>query len=361
MDKVKLAIVGCGGMAHSHAERLKAIPEAEIVALCDIDKGALDFFWRSKCSADPSVRRYDSIEKLLKSPPQGLNGVIIVTPHTTHFSQAMACLDAGYNVLVEKPMVTRSSHAKKLAEKVRKTGLHFQIAFQFPFSREAAYARNAIQTHALGELQTINAWSHQNWREFTAGTWRNKPSLSGGGQMYDTGAHVFNAITWLVNRPAEEVFCWLDKKGRPVDINAIISIRWQGGILGSVTISGNTPGWGSGLIVAGDKGRIHTAAHGGMLEHYNKDGRIQYPDMRFAHYTPDQNFVECLLGRAKPMSPVRYGILLSCLMDAIYKSAKTGEPVKPSVQPIPDEPMPEIVQPMSLGTMTAIEDLLNPC
>lgn len=362
-EQINLAIIGCGGMAGVHAAKLKDIPEANVVALVDINKENLDRYWKTKFGGREDIRRYDSIEKLLKSPPSGLDAAIIVTPHTAHFPQAMACLDAGYHVLVEKPMVTSSAHAKKLADKVKKTGKLLQVSFQASYSCEFAYIRHVLRNGGIGEIQTVTAWSHQGWKRACDNSWRHDPKLSGGGQMYDTGAHLFNAIAWCMDRPVEEVFCVIDNKGLKVDINAAMTIKWQGGVLGTAMISGNNPGWDEGIIIAGDKGRIHTGIHGGKLEHYDANGgRIKYPAVNFEHYSPDRNFVECLLGRAEPMCPVRYGILHSWLMDALYKSAKTKKPVKLTAPPLPkDEPKRAPRQPSSLRDMVAAENAINPC
>ena len=112
-EQINLAIIGCGGMSHAHGDWLKEIPEANVVALCDINRENLDRLWAAKFASRADIRKYDSMEKLLKSPPKGLNAVIIVTPHTLHFQQSMDALDGGYHVLVEKPMVTSTAHAKK--------------------------------------------------------------------------------------------------------------------------------------------------------------------------------------------------------------------------------------------------------
>jgi predicted dehydrogenase len=336
-EKIKLALVGCGGMCRSHVTRLQEVPEAEVVALCDINPAASEKMWREQFKSDKSIRRYDSFEAMMKDPPRGLRGVILVTPHTVHFPHAMMALEKGYDVLVEKPMVTSSVHARKLAAQIKKTGRHLQIAFQAPFCAEFGYVREVLENEGIGELQTITAHSCQNWRIATVGSWRQQPKLSGGGQMYDTGAHLFNSIAWLIDRPVVEVYCRLDKKGTPVDINAAITIQWEGGVLGAVTISGNTPGWQEGIWLAGDKGRIVTGIHGGKLEHYDEKGQqIKYPRVTQANSNPNKNFVHCLLGVAEPRCPVRYGILHSWLMDALYESAEKSRPVKLSKPPIAD-------------------------
>jgi predicted dehydrogenase len=361
-DQINLAIIGCGGMAHAHGDWLKDIPEAKVVALCDISRENMEKLWRNKFGAREDIRLYDSMEKLLKSPPKELDAVIIITPHTLHYPQSMAALDAGYHVLVEKPMVTSSAHAKRLADKVKKTGLLLQVSFQASYSAEFAYIRDVLRAGSIGELQTVTAWSHQGWRNYGGKrTWRQDPKLSGGGQMYDTGAHLFNAIGWVLDRSVEEVFCWIDNKDMPVDINAVMTIRWEGGVLGTVTISGNNPGWDEGIIIAGEKGRLHTGIHGGKLEHFEKGNKIKYPLVSQQGYTPDRNFVLSLLGKADPMCPVRYGILHSWLMDALYKSAKTKAPVKLSKPPLPEESKRHRSSGPSLAQMVAAENAVNPC
>ena len=333
-EKIKLALVGCGGMCRTHVNNLREVPEAEVVAVCDIVPEQMDILLKEKYEGGKGIRKYDAFEKMMKDPPHGLRGIIMVTPHTVHFPHAMLALENGYDVLVEKPMVTNSGHAQ-LAAQIKKTGRHFQVAFQSPFTAEFAYIRNVIANDGLGELQTISAHSHQGWRDFTRGTWRQQPKFSGGGQMYDTGAHLFNAIAWLIDRPAVEVFCQFDKKGTAVDINAAITIQWEGGVLGTALISGNTPGWQEGIWIGGDKGRIVTGIHGGRLEHYDAKGQlIKYPQVTQTDFTPAKNFVHCLLGIAEPRCGVRYGILHSWLMDALYASAKKNAPVKLTKPPL---------------------------
>lgn len=340
-EKIKVALVGCGGMSYGHVNNFKMVEDAEIVALCDIKRENLDKLHREKLDANPAIRAYDSYEALLKDPPKGLRVIDIITPHTLHFPQAMAALDHGYDVLVEKPMVTSSDHARQLTAKVAQTGRLLQIAFQSTYTQEFAYIRDLLRNGGIGEVQTIVAHSYQGWRprDGKARTWRHDPALSGGGQMYDTGAHLFNSIAWLIDLPATEVFCWTDNKQMKVDINAVCTIKWRtptgAEILGTATISGNTPGWQEGIWIAGDSGRLVTGIHGGRLEHYDARGNlIKYPQVTQPNYTPQANFIACLQGKAQPCCPVRYGVLHSWLMDALYQSARDARPVKLSAPPV---------------------------
>ena len=189
-DKVKLAVVGCGGMGGEHIKLIGQIPEAQIVALVDIRPEAYRQKYKDLLKSDPSVSTFDSLDAMLKNPPEGLRGVVIVTPHTLHFEQSVACLEHGYDVLVEKPMVTNSAHARKLKKKIESTGRHFQIAFQAPFTQEFAYIRQQIQAGALGELQTITAHSCQGWKKNSREPGDLIPNCPAGGRCTIPGASV---------------------------------------------------------------------------------------------------------------------------------------------------------------------------
>lgn len=335
MKHVNLALVGCGDfMVHAHVPQLLKVPEIRVVALCDSRRGAAEKLRLERFNDDPEIRIFSNWEHLLKNRPAGPCGVLFATPHHQHFEQCSAALEQGWNVLVEKPMVTNSHHARSLAALVRKTGLQLQIAFQAPFSAEYGFIKDLLARGQLGELQTVVGMCHQGWKSSTWDTWRQKPELSGGGFIYDTGSHLLNAITWLVDRPALEVFAWLDNKLTGVEINGTISIRWDKYLIGSVTASGNSPGWQEGIWLAGDRGRVVTGIHGGRLEYFDRDGGLVLPPrLKDEHHkahqsTPVRNFALSLLGLQEPQCPVRFGVLNSQLMDGIYQSAREGRPVK---------------------------------
>src|SRR4051812_47381497 len=156
--------------------------------------------------------------------------------------------------------------------------------------------------------------------------------------MYDSGAHLLNAFMWLMNDPVIEVACFYDKCNTPVDINGVAILRFQNGALGSIAIGGNCPApFSFGLQIQTDRVLIKTDQYGSVLEMNAADGKKIYPriesDDRPAAGTPHLNFVESVLGREKLRAPVRYGVLLSAMMDALYESADKQAPVK--VKPVP--------------------------
>ena len=89
----------------------------------------------------------------------------------------------------------------------------------------------------------------QGWLDLTRGWWRQDPKLSGGGQLYDSSAHVLSTMMYLVDSPVVEAFCYTDNKGAPVDINAVGCIRFANGCMATITSGGNCNTWKSLLIV----------------------------------------------------------------------------------------------------------------
>lgn len=330
MQPVSLAILGCGGMAGAHVRRLKSNPDARIVALSDVSESILRGF------VDRHLADYEPWPALFTDPAQIYSqarpeGVIIVTPHTLHFEHGMQALAAGCHILMEKPMVTDSGQAYRLAEEVEKVGKVFVIGYNTPCTPEFRYLRRLVRDRELGRLETVTGWLAQNWRQGTTGTWRQDPALSGGGQMYDSGAHLLNSLVWTVEQPVSEVFAFVDNLGTPVDVNGAVNIRFADDTLATITISGNCPNDGAGMVLTFDGGRVEVDGwSGSWIKVFRRgEGLVKYPPIPGSPQAPSENFIDAILGRAEPQTSVRNGVIQSELMDAIYESARTGQVARP--------------------------------
>lgn len=327
------AFIGCGRMAGSHADELLRLGNVKIVALVDPTPPNAEAFRKQHA---PEAILYESLQTLLEKPPGPLDAIVIVTPHTLHYSQAKLALEHGVNVLVEKPMVTHTADAYDLWQTVKQSGKLLAITFQSPYTHNFGYLATARDNGALGRFQSVNGWISQDWLKLTTNTWRQDAALSGGGFMYDTGAHLLNAIMWLMNDPVVEVGCFFDKLNSPVDITATAIMKFQNGATGSVTFAGNTPPFNSELRIFTDQFAIRTNAYGTELEILSKDGKPFDPQITpQGRHSPHANFLAALEGREPLRAPVRYGVLLSALMDALYESGTSGNVVK--VKPVPNE------------------------
>jgi predicted dehydrogenase len=337
MIMIRIALIGCGGMAHSHAQNLQRIPQANIVALVDPLSDRTKHF-RERYFHDAA--EFLSIEDLFADAKVKLDAVILVTPHYLHYPHIKLSLERGLHVLTEKPMVTNSAHAYDLWQTVKRTGKLLGIAFQSAYTAEFGYLALQRMAGQLGKVQIISGWLSQNWLAGTANTWRQIPEQSGGGQMYDSGSHLLNAIMWIMDEPVVEVGCYLDNCDSPVDINGVAIARFQGGALASITIGGNCPGWKTEILIQTDSQVIATDQYGGKLEINIKDSKRIYPHVQqdlkqSAGGTPQWNFVNAIEGREKLQCTVRNGALVSVLMDALYESARDKRLV--NVKPVPND------------------------
>jgi len=331
MSKIRLAMIGCGGNSSGHANNLKRNPDVQIVAGVDVNKDIVSNYIKNILSdVDPKPVAYDDLKTMLNEAKP--DAVLISTPHTLHFQQGMMALDAGCHVFMEKPMVTSSDDAYKLAEKVKETGKVFVIGYNTSCSANFYYLREQIRNKSLGKLELVIGYITQNWLKATIGTWRQKPELSGGGQAYDSGAHLLNSLCWSVESPVAEVFAFIDNCGALVDINSSINIKFENGVLASIVISGNCPSGGTHMGFVFDNGRVEIDGWGGgWIKVFEGSKFIENPPItpEMSAGPADYNFIDAILGRAEPRTNTMNGIIHSELMDAIYESAKTGLPAKP--------------------------------
>lgn len=315
-------------MGRVHARHLLDNPDVEVVALCDIRRKQLTAYQKeffAPIKAKPNA--YTDYSRMLAK--EKLDAVLLVTPHAAHYLQCRNGLEAGLHVLSEKPLVTDVEHARELVALARKRKRLLGIAFQAPVSPEYAYIRDVLGRGEIGKLEIIDAFVAQGWLSLTKGSWRQQPKQSGGGQLYDSGAHLFNGMLWLIDSPVERVFAMVDNCGTPVDINGTVSIRFTNGILASVAVAGNALGpCETGLHLYGSKGMIKTGIWGLELKHYDGNSQlIKYPFIPYEPLTPTRNFVDAIRGNDTLRCSPDMGIRLAELMDAIYESVRTQTPV----------------------------------
>ena len=329
--KVRLAFLGCGGMMGAHAQRLRDNADVEIAGLCDVSEEiARAFAARHLAGTAHSPRFFHDPGDMYAT--LALDAVMIGTPHTQHYAQGVQALAAGCHVFMEKPMVTSLEDAYALAEKVKGSGRVFVIGYNTPCSAEFNYLRGVIRAGTLGRLELVTGFISQDWLRGTTGTWRQDPALSGGGQAYDSGAHLFNSLCWSVESEVEEVFAFVDNRGTSVDINSVSSVRFASGVLANITVGGNCPGGGSFMAFIFDGGRVEIDGWGaGWINIWKGERKLTYPPItaEMGSPSPDHNFIDAILGRAEPRTSVENGIVQSQLMDAIYESQRTGKPARP--------------------------------
>ncbi len=329
---VRAAMIGTGSMAAHHIRHiLTHFPGTTFPVLCE---PAATSYAAAAAIFDahglPPPPNEPDLDRLLERYGDQLDAAFIITPHKFHFWQAAACLEAGLDVLLEKPMVMTAEEAHKLIAVRDRTGRHLVVAFQGSLSPEVRMADRLLRFGAIGDVRTIDAQVWQNWRANTIGTWRQEPALAGGGFLFDTGAHMLNTVADLAGEPFVEVAAYLDNLDRSVDILGVVIGRLQSGVLVTLNACGDAfPSCHSEVRVVGTGGMLRTGVWGRFLD-------IRYrgeDDWQPVPVPPTlgvwEQFLAVRAGRIDNPSPPEVGLRMALLWDAIRLSAgRGGQPVR---------------------------------
>ena len=226
-------------------------------------------------------------------------------------------------------MVMNAEEARSLIEVRDKTGRLLVVAFPGSLSPQIRTAVRLLRSGDLGRLITISATVWQDWGAGTAGSWRQQPEISGGGFLFDTGAHMLNTVVDLAGEEFTEVSAWFDYNGRPVETLSVVIGRLASG--GLVTLHGcgeAIRSCASDIRVFCSKAILRTGIWGEILE-LQKDGEdklrpVEVPPSRGVW----EQFLAVRAGVIPNPCPPEVGLRMAKLYDAIKKSAaSSGHPI----------------------------------
>jgi len=321
---VRVGIIGCGGMARSHIQdMLKQTDTTRIVAIAepfaDNYKAAAALF--TKAGLTPPPHEPDP-SLFMEHYGDKLDAAFILTPHVFHHDQAVQCLEAGLDVLLEKPMVMTAGEARSLIQARDTTGKLLVVSFQGSLSPQIRTAVKMLRAGELGDILNINAVTWQNWGPGTVNTWRQKPELSGGGFMFDTGAHMLNTVSDLAGEDFVQVSAWLDNNNRPVDTRGVVMAKLRSGAMVTMNACGEAiPSCASDIWVFCTQGIVHTGQWGEKLEIQHAGEDNAKPVNVSASLGPWQQFLAVRAGKVPNPSPPEVGLRMARLWDAIKQSA----------------------------------------
>lgn len=328
-NPVRMAMVGCGGMARHHLRNiLKQTDTTEVAVLCEPSEAAVEETAKVFKEADHPLPPVEAeLDTVLSD--YDIDAAFIITPHALHHDQAKACLEAGVDVLLEKPMVMNADEARSLMKVRDETGKLLVVAFNGSLSPEIRESVRLLRSGELGKLLSISATVWQRWGPGTAGKWRQVPEISGGGFMFDTGAHMLNTVADLAGEEFVEVAAWTDNYGRPVETLAAVIARLESGALVTFHGCGETVRTcKSDIRVFCTDAILRTGAWGRWLE-IQRNGEddfvpVELPESLGAW----EQFLSVRNGDFANPSPPEVGLRMARLYDAIKASAaKNGQPV----------------------------------
>lgn len=316
--KVRVGFIGSGGNARYHMGLMLSLPEVHIVAIADPNPAMIEAAHKQYPPLS-GVPAFDNYRDMLSSVR--MDAVVISTPHTLHKEHILAALDAGLNVLCEKPLVCTVADAKEVIARLEQSGKVGVLSYQRHYQPEFRYIRSRLEKGDLGAVTFINALQCQNWKSGTQGTWRQDPALSGGGQLNDSGSHLLDIILWITGLRVQSVTAFIDNMGTPVDINSALTIKFAGGAQGNISVVGDATDWHEDVTIWCEKGFI--LMRNGKLQICEPAGRYTFDSLRGGS-TPDRNFIDAILGRAEVQSPFACGLRVIELTEAAWKSAAQG-------------------------------------
>jgi predicted dehydrogenase len=273
----KLRMALCGGGMGSFIGRVHATA-AVLDNRAALVAGALSSnAERSKASAPAydiaEDRAYGSIHELVEKESalpddQRIDFVSVATPNHTHFEIAKAAVDAGFNVICDKPMTFDLAQAEELLAAVEASNVVFAVSHNYTGYPLVRQAREMILGGELGEINAIRSNYIQGWLrtrlegdDHKQAAWRTDPSKSGvAGCFGDIGTHAYNLGRYMTGLLPEEISCHLKVfvEGRALDDYGHAVIRYENGALGTVTASQISHGRENDLFIEvdGTKGSL---------------------------------------------------------------------------------------------------------
>ncbi|MFW6457012.1 MAG: Gfo/Idh/MocA family protein [Planctomycetota bacterium] len=258
MEKVRIGIVGVGGMGSNHARYLYdgKVEGAELTAVADISPSALK---RAEDMTDGEVATFSSADDMFDA--DCVDAVIIATPHYDHPPIGIRAFESGLHVLSEKPAGVYTKQVKKFNEVADQSGKIFAVMFNQRTLPVHKKVKDLMETGELGELKR-NAWIITSWYRsqsyYNSGGWRATWAGEGGGVLLNQCPHQLDLWQWFCGVPKRvRAFCGF---GRYHDIevedDVTAYVEYEDGSTGLfVTSTGEAPGTNM-FEAAGDNGRL---------------------------------------------------------------------------------------------------------
>ncbi len=253
MKTYGFAIVGCGGIAKIHADAIKNMDNAKIVAAYDYSyKFAQSFAETHNCIA------YETIEQLLENPEVDI--VNICTPSGLHTPIAVQVAKAKKHIIVEKPMSITREQLAEITKAVEENGVKVEVISQLRFTQSIIQTKNAIDSGALGQiLHADYVMKYKRTQEYyDNGGWRGTWAMDGGGALMNQGIHGIDLLQYLVGG-VKSVCADCRTLARKIETEdtANILVEYNCGAIGVIQCTTCCePGYPRKITISGTKGTI---------------------------------------------------------------------------------------------------------
>ena len=264
MEPYKAGIVGPGKVARLHAQAIREIPGATLAGICSrtLEK-AREF------ASGFGANAYTDVPSMVTE--ERLDLVIICTPHPNHLLPATEALNAGANVLVEKPLASTLQDCDAMIGAARSAGKMLGVISQRRWYPPVIRVRDAIQQGKIGKpvLATINMLGWRDEAYYQADPWRGTWGLEGGGVLVNQAPHQLDLLCWLMG-PIDEVYGRWANLNHPyieVEDTALAIVKFKSGALGNIVLSNSQkPGIYGKVQIHGENGAsVGAQTEGGAM------------------------------------------------------------------------------------------------
>ena len=341
-EKVRIGVIGLGGMGQEHIIRIKDTPEAELTAVSDIDPELT-----KKSSDQNKVPGFADYKKLLASTL--IDAVLIATPHYFHPEIGIAAMEAGIHCLSEKPIAVSVDAADKFLEAARRNKRVFAVMYQYRTLPEVRLARKIIESGRLGQIRRT-CMIEPNYRTqayYDSAGWRATWKGEGGGVLINQAPHGIDLFLLLGGLPSRVTAREQTRLHRiEVEDEAAALLEYPNRAWGYYYTSTNEVPVGVFMEISGDKGKL--VYQNGLLKLYSLkspipeftfssgemwaspeviEEELELPQCETGHKEIIRNFCRSILFGEKLIAPGEEGIWTVEFFNALILSGKKNEPV----------------------------------
>lgn len=347
---LRLGIVGAGTIGQIHMQHFGALPDVEIAAVQDTNAALA----RKTADEHGVSRVYEKAEELFAAAD--IDAVIVGVPNKWHAPLAIAALEAGKHVLLEKPMALNIGDAEEIVRVQKATGKILMVAHQMRWGWWVLQAKERIERGDLGDISYAKCgWFRRKgipgW-----GTWFTQKAVAGGGPLIDVGVHLLDLTLWLMGDPRpvavfgstyaafgpekRGIGTWAtpDFEHGIFDVEDLATalVKFENGATLSLEVS-----WAVNkdtdsapfVHLLGNRGGI--SVQGGrhkflaeIDDQPTEEDLVPPPDDEGERPRLAKHFVECVREGREPVSPALSGLKNNMILDAIYRSSATGREIR---------------------------------
>jgi predicted dehydrogenase len=229
LERLKVGFIGCGGIASAHAERLKNIREAHMVAFADVAEEKAKLF-----SSEYGGRHYKDWREMLDK--ENLDLVYVCLPPFAHTDEVMAAAEKGIHVFIEKPIALNVELAKQMVRAVEKSGVKSQVGYNCRFGYAVEETKRLMQN---GEAGDAGLFLGMYWCNFMRWDWWKDKNKSGG-QIIEQSTHVYDIARYLCGE-VDVVYgqmnrkFWNDVPDITIEDLSSATFKFKSGALGAIT------------------------------------------------------------------------------------------------------------------------------